>query len=285
MTFRLPALLVCTAALLHAVAPAESALDLYKAKRYPDARAAFEKIAAAKPGNATAHYYLGVLAERRSDTDEAVRQLELATTLDPKNSDYVAELGGAYGSAARTAGLFSKIGLAKKCQAALEKAVELDPANLGARNGLVTYYQQAPGIAGGGMDKAYAQAAEIRKLNPTMGATVLAQLYVSDKKYDEAFALFEDVLQTAPDTYLALYSIGRTAAQSGRRLERGEQALRRCLQLAPAANEPGPAPVHWRLGNLAEKRGDQFAARAAYQSALKIDPNFKPAADSLAKLQ
>jgi tetratricopeptide (TPR) repeat protein len=285
MTFRLPALLVCTAALLHAATPIETALALFKAKKYPTARAAFEQIATADPNNAEAHYHLGVLAQRRSDTDEAIRQLELATTLAPANSDYFADLGDAYGSAARHAGLFSQLGYAKKCFAALEKAVALDPGNLEARNGLITFHLEAPGIAGGSMEKAYAQAAEIRQRNPTLGATVLARLYVKDQKYDEAFALYEDVLKTTPDHYLALYSIGRTAAQTGQRLNRGEQALRRCLGLKPAANEPGPAAVNWRLGNIAEKRGNPPAARAAYETALKLDPNFKPAADSLAKLK
>jgi tetratricopeptide (TPR) repeat protein len=285
MKFRLPALLVCTAALLQAATPIESALELFKAKKLPDARAAFDKIAAADPKNAEAHYYLGILARLRNDSDEAIRQLEQATTLAPAKSEYFADLGSAYGSAAQSASIFSQLGLAKKSLAALEKSVELDPENLSARNGLLSFYQQAPGIAGGSMEKAYIQAAEIRKRNPTMGATVLAQLYVKDKKIDEAFALFEDVLKTAPDNYLALYSIGRTAAQTGQHPDRGEQALRRCLELTPAANEPAHAAVNWRLGNLAEKRGDKPAARAAYEAALKLDPKFKPAADSLAKLK
>ncbi len=279
-----PLLLLCTAALLRAATPNEAAAVLFQAKKFPAARAAFEQIAATTPNNAEAHYYLGLLAERRNDTDEAVRQLELATTLAPTISDYFADLGDAYGTAARTASIFSQLGYAKKCLAALEKAVALDPDNLDARNGLISYHQQAPGFAGGSMAKAYVQAAEIRKRNPTMGATVLAQLYVTDKKYDEAFALFEETLKTAPDNYLALYSIGRLAALTGQRLARGEQTLRRSLTLTPGKNEPPHAAAHWRLGNLAEKRGEKPAARAAYEAALKLDPAFKPASDSLAKL-
>lgn len=285
MLTRLALLLLATTGLLRSATPTEAALDLFKAKKYPEAQAAFEKLTAASPNDASAHYYLGVLALRRGDTDEGIARLEKATALAPANSDYFLELGGAYGSAAQKASIFSQMGLAKKSLAALEKSVELNPDNLGARNGLLSYYQQAPGIVGGSMEKAYAQATEIKKRNPTMGATVLAQLYVKDKKFDEAFALFEGVLATAPDNYLALYSIGRTAAQTGQRLDQGEKSLRRCLELTPGANEPGPAPVHWRLGNIAEKRGDKTAARAAYEASLKLDPKFKSAADSLAKLK
>lgn len=286
MRFPLPlALFGCLAVLLRAETPRDTALALFQARHFPEARAAFAQLAATDPKNAEAHYYLGVLAQLRNDTDEAVSQLEAATTLDPKNSDYFSELGGAYGNAAQKAGFFSQMGLAKKCQAALEKAVELNPDNLGARNGLVSYYRAAPSLIGGGKDKAYAQAAEIRKRDPIMGATVLGSLYIAEKKYDEAFALFEQVLKTTPDHYLALYSIGRTAAQTGQRLERGEQALRRCLELTPGKNEPGHAAAHWRLGNLAEKRQNSAAARAEYQAALKADPSFPQARDSLAKLK
>lgn len=285
MKFHPLLLLLATATLLSATPADEAALALFNAKQYPDARAAFEKIAAAEPDNAAAHFHLGVLALRRSDTDEAVAQLERATQLAPTNSDYFANLGDAYGSAAQAAGLFSKLGWAKKCREALEKSVALDPRNLEARNGLVQFYQQAPGFAGGGMDKAYAQAAEIKQIDPQMGDTILAQLYVSEKKYPEAFALFDAVLKASPDNYLALYSVGRTAAQTGQHLDLGEKCLRRCLALTPAPSEPGHAPVNWRLGNLAERRGDQTAARAFYETALKLDSAFKQAADALARLK
>jgi len=270
---------------LQAETPAETARRLFEAKRYPEARVVIEKIAAAEPNNAEAQFYLGVLAEMRGDLDEAVAHLERATALTPANSNYVLELGGAYGQAAQKAGLFSKFGLAKKCQAALEKAVALDPDNLDARNGLLSYYRQAPSIIGGGIAKAYEQAAEIRKRDPLMGANVLGQIYLDDKKPDEAFALYEATLRTAPDDYGLLYAIGRAAAQTGQHLDRGEQTLRRCLTLTPPARQPGPAAVNWRLGNIAEKRGDPAAARAAYHVALQLDPTFKLAADSLAKLK
>ena len=275
----------CTAALLHAGTPNEDAVALYKSKQYPAAREAFDKIAAADPANAEAQYYLGVLAEKRGDTDEGVRRLEIATTLAPKNSTYFLELGGAYGSAIKKAGLLSQLGLAKKCGAALEKAVELAPDSIDARNGLISYYRSAPSFAGGSMSKAYEQAAEIKKRDPMVGAYAYSQLYLADKKYDDAFSVLEEALKVQPDNYIALYSIGRTAAETGLRLDRGEQTLRRCLELTPGRNEPGPAAVQWRLGNIEEKRGQKDAARLDYETALKVDPDFKQAADSLAKLK
>src|ERR1035437_421413 len=67
MKMRLLLLLACSVALLRAASPNEAAIALFKTKHYPESREAFEKIATAEPNNAEAHYYLGMIAIRRSD--------------------------------------------------------------------------------------------------------------------------------------------------------------------------------------------------------------------------
>ena len=265
--------------------PAEQARTLYAAKRYPEARAVLEKLVAAEPNNAEAHYYLGDLAEKRGDMDEAVKQYEQATTLAPKNVHYLLDLAGAYGASAQKASMLFKLGPAKKCGECLEKAVALEPDNLEARQARFSFYRAAPGFVGGGHDKAAAEAEEIRKRDPILGAYVLGQIYLDEKKVPEAFALYEEALKKAPDNYAVLYGLGRTAAQTGQQLDRGEQTLRRCLALTPGPSDPPLEAVHWRLGNIAEKKGNKAAARTEYETALKIQPGFKQAAESLAKLK
>jgi tetratricopeptide (TPR) repeat protein len=263
----------------------DDALALYREKRYPEARTAFSRLAAAEPQDGRHRFYLGAIAMRRNDTDDAIHQFEQAVALDPKNAGYHLELGGAYGAAAGKASLMSKMGWARKCRASLERAVELDPDNLDARNGLITFYRQAPGIVGGGIGKAYTQAEEIRKRDFFRGSLILGQLYASERRFDEAFAVARELQAASPDAYLAHYTVGRLAAESGQHLDEGEKCLQRCLELTPARDEPHHAAAHWRLGNIAEKRRNPDAARAAYEAALKLDPNFKPAAESLTKLR
>jgi len=193
-------------------------------------------------------------------------------------------LGDAYGISAQRAGLFSKLGFARKCKAAYDKAVELDPKNINARWSVMEFCRQAPGIVGGGMDGAYVQAAAIKQLDSRRGLAAYAMLYATEKKYDEAFAMFAEALKAAPDDYEVLYQVGRFAAISGKELDRGVASLRHCLELSPPANSPGHAPVQWRLGNLLELKGDKAGARAAYEAALKIDPNFPQAIEALKKL-
>lgn len=282
---RVIALAFLLAATLTAAPTYREALDLYKAQKYPEAKAAFEALAAVEPSNPKYHYFLGVTAIRQRNFDAAIASLERATALAPTNSDYFAELGNAYGSAARSAGMFAQMSLAKKCRLALEKAVELNPDGLDARNGLISYYRQAPGFLGGGMDKAFAQAEEIRKRDFRRGTIVFAQLYAGEKRFDEAFAVTLELLQREPDLYVAHYTMGRLAAESGLRHDAGEKHLQRCLALTPEKGDPSHAAVHWRLGQIAEKHHSLATARAAYEAALQLEPNFKPAADALAKLK
>ena len=265
--------------------PLTEAIGLLQARKMPEAQAAFTKIATADPTNAEATQYLGLLALMRNDSEQAVQWLEKATQLAPTNSNYCRLLGDAYGLSAGKAGLFSKLGLAKKCLACYDKAIELDPNNLDARNGRVEYFRQAPGIVGGSMEKAYAEAAEIRRRDPLRGATVLGNLYIAEKKYAEAFALLDELIAKDPGNQALLYQVGRLAAISGLQLERGESALKGYFRHEPAANEPALYNAHWRLGTLYERKGDKAAARAEYETALQLRPDYTQAQNALKKLQ
>jgi tetratricopeptide (TPR) repeat protein len=252
------------------------------------AASAANALVATHPDDAEAHALLAsVLLAKGEDADAAVRSAEKSVELAPANSDLQRQLGDAYGFAAQKAGMLGKMSYAKKCRVAYEKAVELDPKNIAARDSLMGFYQQAPGVMGGGMDKAYEQAAAIKELDAARGRLAYATLYGADKKYDLAFAQFEEVLKTSPDDYAALYQVGKLAAISGLALDRGLAALRRCLELPVPATPgtPGHAAAQWRLGNVLEKQNDPAGARRAYEASLQLDPKFAQAADSLKKLK
>jgi len=257
---------------------------LFKQRQWAAAQSVLEHATAATPKDAEAWQLLGQVFQQLGDPDRAVEAMEQAVALAPASSNLQRELGDVYGFAAQKAGMLSKMGLAKKCKAAYDKAVELDPRNIDARWSLMEYCRQAPGFVGGGMDAAYAQAEEIRKLDANKGRIALATLYVADKKMVEAFGLFDEALKADPNNYTALYQIGRLSAMTGQRLDQGIENLHKCLALPQPAGQPGPAPVNWRIGNILEKKGDKAAAKAAYEAAIAIDPTFVPALESLRKL-
>ena len=257
---------------------------LFKQRQWSAAQSVLEHATAATPKDAEAWQLLGQVFQQLGDPDRAVEAMEQAVALAPASSNLQRELGDVYGFAAQKAGMLSKMGLAKKCKAAYDKAIALDPKNIDARWSVMEYCRQAPGFVGGGMDAAYAQAEEIRKIDANKGRIALATLYVADKKMVEAFGLFDEALKTDPNNYTALYQIGRLSAMTGQRLDQGIENLHKCLALPQPAGQPGPAPVNWRIGNILEKKGDKAAAKAAYEAAIAIDPTFVPALESLRKL-
>ncbi len=251
------------------------------------AQKAFEALAATNPKNPDVNFFLGQLANRRDDPVKATTYFESAVAAAPTEARHHHGLGDAYGRSAQKAGLLSRFGLAKKCVASYERAVGLEPTNLDFRQSLFEFYRQAPGIAGGGVDKATAQAEAIKQIDANRGRFAFAALYVGEKKYAEALAQFDEVLKISPDDYASLYQVGRLAALTGEYLDRGLTSLRRCLELPVPnpASTPGHAATHWRIGVILEAKKDFPAARTAYETAVQLDPKFTPAAASLKKLK
>lgn len=280
-------LLLFTFAVAQAAVPAdkiEAVRGMLRDRKLAAAESAAKALVAANPTEAAAHALLASVCVAKGDPDAAVTAGEKAVELAPTNSEYQLQLGDTYGFAAQKAGMLGKMGWAKKCRLAYEKAVELDPKNLSARSSLMGFYQNAPSMMGGGMDKAYEQAAAIKQLDASRGRLAYATLYVAEKKYAEAFTELEAILKDAPDNYPALYQYGRLTAISGERVDLGIEALKKCLTTPSPAGTPGHDAANWRLGNLWEKKGDKPAARAAYRASLSVNPNFPQAADALKKL-
>lgn len=236
------------------------------------------------------------------------------------SSLYAQWLGRAYGLEAQNASLLARPGLAIRSRDALERAVAMDPDNVGARSDLAAYYQAAPGFLGGGLEKARAQVAEIAKRDPCLGQVRagdllwddgnqtgaeqaylhaeridarrpeaherLGSVYVELHRYPQAFAQWDAMLQADHDQPRALYGLGETASASGDRTAEGEAALKRFFAVVkPDPDGPSVARAHYYLGRLLERRGGP-EARAEYEAALRLNPGMRDARraiDGLAK--
>jgi tetratricopeptide (TPR) repeat protein len=262
-----------------------AARALFDAGKYPAAEKAFAQLASAQRDNAEIADYLGRLALRRDDTDQAIDCFERAVALAPECAGYHRDLGDAYGRAAQTAMLLWKLGLAKKALAQYQRAVALAPASVEFRQSLFEYYRQAPEIAGGGLAKARAEAAVVARLDPLRGHYCRALLEVSAHETEAAFRELDAALRLAPDDYASLFQYGQLAANTGQHFERGLAAFRRCLELPPSwpPNTPHFGAHMW-IGWMLEKQHDLAGARAAYEAALRLEPRFKPAAEALARI-
>ena len=249
--------------------------------------------------------------------EEAEKAFAKALALAPSTSRYAQWLGRAYGLEAQNAGLFSRPGYATRSRDAMEKAVALDPDNVGARSDLAAYYHAAPSLLGGGLAKAQAQVAEIARRDPYLGRVRAGDLLVDDGKYPDAeteylaavaldprrpqarerlgyfytegklyakaFAQYDTLLAADPGQLHALYGLGRLAALTGQRQAEGEAALRHFLDKYQADPDEGPQPAraHYFLGRLLAARGDKAGARAEFESALRLKPKLDEARKAL----
>jgi tetratricopeptide (TPR) repeat protein len=257
---------------------------------------------------------------RREQYAAAVPLLEKCVAAEQGNSKFHQWLGRALGLQAAQNGIMSSVLSIRKVKIELEKAIELDPLNLEARQDLAIMYRAVPGFLGGSNAKAEEQVRFIRRHDPALASQLDGDFLFGDKKYDaalsayresarlqprpmiqvrisllhqqkkewaEAFAALDRALTMDANFPFALYQVGRTAALSGEQLDRGENCLRTYIAMPVRADleNPSIAAAHFRLGNIREKKGDVAGARSEYETALTIDPKQKLAREALAKLK
>ena len=270
---------------------------------------------------AAEHYKAGRAALDSNKADAAVKSFEKAVSLDGRNAEYHLWLGNALGTVAQNASVLRQPFLAKRVKSEFERTVQLDPSSLGGHDGLMQFYLQAPGFMGGSVAKARDEAETIAKVNPLRGhfarATIashekdkveaereyraaaaefpdsvsavssLVNLLSSSGRGDEAFVELDKWLARKPGDVLALWLVGRTAAITGMQLDRGEKALRAVLATPGVGSDPAlpvPANAHFRLGDIAAKRGVKDQARTEYEKALELNPKLEAARKAMKAL-
>ena len=260
-----------------ALADFARALDCYHHRRFTEARELFREVESTRPADPEIDFYLGRLALWFDDAEEGRSRLERAVAARPGDAKLRLALGDACGLLAQQAPLLSKLRWARRCREEYERAVALDPSSIDARWALLGFSAIAPRLAGGALERARGQAAEIARLDPLEGRIARGTLSLIEGTPVAAFAEFDELLAREPDHFLALYHIGRCAALSGKDVRRGIDALRRCLELPPPAgeNRPGHAHVHHRLAELLERDGRSAEAAGSRAAVRRLEPDFR----------
>src|ERR1700730_5971166 len=146
-----------------------AAQEAYEASDYTKAAKLLQQAVEQNPRDAEIHLLLAKTYYESQQHDAAIASAEKAVALDPQRSVYHEWLGKAYGEKADHAAMFSALSLARKARREFEKAVELDERNFAAQQALIEFDCSAPGIAGGGEDKARAEIARLAALDAAEG--------------------------------------------------------------------------------------------------------------------
>lgn len=270
----------------------------------------------ASPNDALAEHLLCRAYFMIEDWDSGIPHCERATQLDPKNSMYFDWLGRIYGEKADRSSFLAAASLVGKVRTAFERAVALDPKNWEARVDLGEFYAEAPGVVGGGKDKARGQADALMSFKPAMAYWVRARIDEKDKdkaaaerdyraaieashggarawfdlgnfffhvhrlaEMDEAFHHLETAPNDCPESLMHAASVLNRAKQDS---DLAVQLLRKYLT-APV--EHGPAfRAHDLLGDLLESKGDRQGAIEQFRAALALYSGDAHARQSLLRL-
>ncbi len=299
-----------------AAADADSYI-LLKTGRADAALRALNTAVAQSPNDARAHNLLCRVYFQLELWDDSVRTCERAAALEPQSSSYHQWLGRAMGRKAEFANPLTAFNLARRVKSEFERAVALDGNNLSARSDLSEYYMEAPAFLGGDKGKARQQAGIVAKADPAMGAAMLAHVeekqatghaeteykkavaessspsrywvalahfYRRAKRFNDMEAAANQSLATAREGDVTEFDAAELLLHAGRNFNGAIQALRHYVAQEDPAEEGPVFQAYYLLGVLLEKEGKRKEAVAAYQSALNLASQYKPARDALARV-
>jgi len=155
---------------------ADNAPSLLASGRVDDAITVLQNEIGSSPRDAAAQNLLCRAYFSLGDWDRGIAACEQATVLAPDNATYHMWLGRIYGEKADNSNFLAAAGLAKKVRSEFERAVQLSPDNVDARTDLAEFYLEAPGIVGGGRDKAEAQSQILARTAPARAHWVKARI-------------------------------------------------------------------------------------------------------------
>ena len=294
----------------------EAARAAYEKGDYGKAIAILKEAAEKEPGDGDIQLLLTKSYLEDKKYDEAVKSGEKAVADNPKSSLYHQWLGEAYGEKADHASALSAFGLARKTQKEFETAVQLDEHNFDAAQDLVEYDCTAPGMVGGGEDKAKPLIEKLMAMDPVEGHFAAGVCRAAKKDLAVADAEYAKALESHPKTADRLFDIGDYFQQRGQgdkllevaaqgeklapkdprgkyylavgRILKGENGpeaeklLREYLEEAPVRSTyPGPWEAHYWLGRYYEGQKNTAKAKDEYREALKLNAKFKRAQEAL----
>jgi hypothetical protein len=171
--------------------------SLMNAGHWKQARARLEARVKAQPSDAEATAMLSQVRLAFGDLEGAVQLADAAVKADGRVADYHWQLARAYGEQARYANLLNQFLLSKRLREEAETAIALDPKHIDARLGLIVFYVNAPGIAGGDRAKADQIAADIANIDAASGYLARARIVADTKSGGDLEALYRQAAAAA----------------------------------------------------------------------------------------
>lgn len=134
------------------------------------------------------HYRFLTLSYLKDDLDDAEEAADKAIQVFPNNPDVYLTHARVMGAQANNS-IFSALGYAEKALNSLQTAVALAPEGVKYREALLSFYLNAPSIAGGDNELAFEQVKLIEKLDVVQGKIVLARYYRANDEDEKSLSV------------------------------------------------------------------------------------------------
>jgi hypothetical protein len=248
--------------------------------------------------------------------DAAANECEQAVRMDGGNSNYHLWLGRALGERADRASFMSAYSLGKRVRQEFETAVQLDSRNADALADLGEFYNSAPGIVGGGADKAAKVAAQLdhvdaarahqlrgwtaesqkdygtaeRELkaaatvdpHPAFAWMSVASFYRRRQRWNDLDTALQNGIKAAQrdrQAAVALYNSASVLTKANRNLPLAAKMLEDYLASSSKTEEAPAFAAYTRLAKVKAQLSDRAGATQARDAALALAHDYKPALD------
>ncbi len=156
-------------------------------------------VLAQDPQNAEAHNLRCRILLQEQRWGDAIKSCQAAVKLMPDNSSYHLWLARALGEKADRVSFITAFKMAKQIHVEFETAARLDPHSANALSDLGEFYVDAPGIVGGGLDKAERVAQQLDAFAPDRAHYIRARIAESQKDYARAEEEYKAAIAESKD--------------------------------------------------------------------------------------
>jgi tetratricopeptide (TPR) repeat protein len=268
-----------------------------------------DQVLAADPQNAEAHNLRCRIYLQEQRWSDAIKPCQTAEKLAPDNSNYHLWLARALGEKADRVSFITAYKMAKQVRQEFETAARLDPRNANALSDLGEFYVDAPGIVGGGLDKAERVAQQLDAFAPDRAHYTRARIAEAQKDYARAeeeykaaiaeskdaaedwmnLASFyrkrqrwDDMIQAvhkgaALDTEHGVASADGASVliRAGRDLPFARQLLEEYLASSNQSEDAPAFQTHVQLGKLLTRLGDAPGAQQQFAAAVELAKDYQ----------
>ncbi len=248
--------------------------------------------------------------------DQAIAACEGAAAAVPSSSEDALALARVYGDKADHSGALTGMRMVGKIRSNFERAVQLDGNSVDALSDLGEFYVDAPGVAGGGVEKARPLVTHLKPLSPARAHRLAAMIAAKEKNDAAAIQEYQAELAVAhaPEAYVDLANYYRSRKQNDRAAEYAADAIQHDahhgsdtldaaallldLKLDVKAAQAGLrqylatpqndavaryAKAHVLLGQSLQAGGDTAGAQKEFAAALALAHDYEPALKGMSK--